>query len=567
MHFLGVHGLGLPVCLAVVVVAARPLEPRSLPTDPAKLQESLEREASGPGDEALWLIGMKATVHGPSTLYHQRQESSNRGFFVWLSDVHVDPNYSNTSAKCARKHGAIPGGRALPFATTGCDPPESLWASAVHAAARFGQDADFVLTTGDFVVHHPYKVVAPSLDVSSVISSTARILKDGFPWLGAESIIMGSQGNNDSPLDYELNVTTNDSSNPWLAECASDWQRVGVLSSRLAQTYSYGGYFETEVGGLRILSLNTIIYSVLHQPMEPLEPDPFGQFAWLRSRLLQAVREKRRVWIVGHVPPGTETFSYTALWREEYVREYLSLVEDPVLGNAIAAQLFGHVHADEFRVLRNAPAEAGPVLLTGALSPIYNSNPSFRLVEYDKTTGKLLNVKVFWAPVPKGDSGLQWRFGYDLTGTYPELRKSVEHSGGLTNDHFAQFQDSLWRSWNAGGKEFGTYATWYKTCSGNDLGCCTLYGKGPAALLSLATKHRYVAKYFCALNVSGEAGFGLCAERFSLTPLIKPIRTYKYHEWEDFEEARQSHWRSIVGMREKAPAGELCLHMISQAME
>ena len=49
-------------------------------------------------------------------------------------------------------------------------------------------------------------------------------------------------------------------------------------------------------------------------------------------------------------------------------REYL-YAQDPDLGSYVAAQLFGHIHACEFRLLSNAtnPGMMGPILLSGAL--------------------------------------------------------------------------------------------------------------------------------------------------------------------------------------------------------
>merc|ERR1712232_400959 len=134
------------------------------------------------------------------------------------------------------------------------------------------------------------------------------------------------------------------------------------------------------------------IYSVWHTPASShLPEDPFEQMAWLRQRLEAASAEGRSVWIVGHIPPGMETYGYTELWHQQYVKAYLNLVEDPKLGGCIAAQLFGHVHAEEIRVLPRAPPGAGPVLLMGAISPIFHNNPSFRLVEYDASTGRMLD--------------------------------------------------------------------------------------------------------------------------------------------------------------------------------
>ena len=85
----------------------------------------------------------------------------------------------------------------------------------------------------------------------------------------------------------------------------------------------------------------------------------------------------------GHIPPGIETFGYTALWYSNYLKTYRAIVTDHV--KTIAAQLFAHVHADEFRLLPGGGGGGGggggPIITTGAISPVYNNNPSFKLVE------------------------------------------------------------------------------------------------------------------------------------------------------------------------------------------
>ena len=81
---------------------------------------------------------------------------------------------------------------------------------------------------------------------------------------------------------------------------------------------SKGGFYESEVAtGLRVISLNTVIYSRWHAcvgPQKWIEPssdpqipddgcgaaaDPFGQFAWLRARLENARDLGIKVWITG----------------------------------------------------------------------------------------------------------------------------------------------------------------------------------------------------------------------------------------------------------------------------
>lgn len=78
------------------------------------------------------------------------------------------------------------------------------------------------------------------------------------------------------------------------------------------------------------------------------------------------------------------------------VDAYLKIVQDEGFAPVVAAQLFGHVHAEEIRI---GTGFGGPMLLSGALSPVYNNNPTFHLVEYDSSTGKLLDYMVYYTEI------------------------------------------------------------------------------------------------------------------------------------------------------------------------
>jgi len=259
------------------------------------------------------------------------------------------------------------------------------------------------------------------------------------------------------------------------------------------------------VGGLVLLNLATVMYSVLLIPAQT-EPDPFGQFAWLRQQLGEAAALNKTVWIVGHIPPGLETYGYTELWQPMYVKSYLDIVQDPILGKAIAAQLFGHNHKDEFRLLPAAPDGAGPVLVSSSISPVYDNNPSFKLVEYCPSTGKLLGFKVFYTELPRGDKKPEWRFGYDLLESYNTLQGSVAAGGGglrqLDVEAFA-------RTLSLGLDDWATYAKWYATDIRNALMDYTAVPEDTEEEANYKLIRR--RQYLCGIIISDQEAFESCA--------------------------------------------------------
>ena len=145
--------------------------------------------------------------------------------------------------------------------------------------------------------------------------------------------------------------------------------------------------------------LNTLVWSVHHKPNATLgggddddggaaragSDDPLGQLAWLDATLARLERAPARVLIVGHIPPGLDSYSFSPCWRARYARAYLAIVARRA--SVVVGQLFGHLHTDEFRV--SAPTTSGgggrgarapaPLLVVGSLSPVYDTAPSVRV--------------------------------------------------------------------------------------------------------------------------------------------------------------------------------------------
>ena len=119
------------------------------------------------------------------------------------------------------------------------------------------------------------------------------------------------------------------------------------------------------------------------------------------------------VYLAGHIPPSIGSYRHSQLWHEEYIQAFSTILNDytqgkynppeddstppPILGN-----FYGHVHTEEFRLFEygseskqddasSTEARVVPVLVTSSITPIYGSNPSYRLVEFSDDTGALLD--------------------------------------------------------------------------------------------------------------------------------------------------------------------------------
>ena len=409
---------------------------------------------------------------------------SEYGYFTWMSDLHGDPFYTSDIRQCRKK--SLLALKDQAFGAMGCDPPISLMISAASAAKAKGRETSFLLYTGDFSRHAIELMPDPHSNVSNVIGQVASVIKGHFADTPA---IFGALGNDDGMRNYFQLITSDQPANDWFVLVAERLSSSWSLGADAAKEYKYGGYFETRAGNLTILSLATVIYSVRHEPAQ-LEVDPFGQFAWLSHKLKAAVHDSRKVWIIGHIPPGIETFGYTELWHPVYLARYLEIVQDQILGSVIAAQLFGHVHKDEFRILPNPPPGAGPILLTASLSPVYYNNPSFKVVKYCKATGRLLDFEAF---VTKIAAELNWYSAYGFNSTFSGFRPE-----GLLMEDFLGLRDRLL----LGLREFELYSTWYTSDYPSELQHWTASPDDTQELSRQKLQRRH--QYACALTVQSQ---------------------------------------------------------------
>jgi len=200
----------------------------------------------------------------------------------------------------------------------------------------------------------------------------------------------------------------------------------------------------------------------------------------------------------------------------------------------VAAQLFGHVHMAEIRTLPNAPHGSGPILTSSALSPIFHNNPAFTVVEYDPSSGRMVNYKIYYAELSSGSQPLVWKLGLDAVASYEVLQGALANPGFLTNTAMQELGWELAR----GGSEWNTYAEWYSSLVPNDL----MYaGKHPllAKNLTLQAQRSYPEHYRCGTVISTQAEFYKCTNTTNpYLYLATPAKSASDHE-----AARAKAWR------------------------
>ena len=397
-----------------------------------------------------------------------------------------------------------------------CATPVSLYASAVEfmRAGRTGTaataGAPLVYFTGDFAEagsSYPcdgtVNMTVAQQQINSIISHGWLTLRVALP----NATILGTLGNHDaSPGD----VVYGDSRQSWLYDhCAALWapdlqHEPGALAS-----VRKGGWFATRpVPGLTVISLNINYWcdyilkpmdfvlkamefmlkmrdSVPRETQNPQTADPtssasklgVAQFTWLEAALGTAVATGDKVHILGHQPPGPNPPGPGDPWVAGAWPRLSRLVER--YRAHIQGLFFGHVHTDEWTLLRGCTGNGtnasvpGAVRCDGAAHTLLlpgvsltegfpATNPALRLLEFDPVTFALREAWTYYADLHAANAapqrGPQWRLAYQFTREYGLADLSVDSFERL-HAAFAQPGSKLWDKYH--GKAGGIYCTFY----------------------------------------------------------------------------------------------------------
>ena len=358
---------------------------------------------------------------------------AEKGKFLWFSDIHYDPLYSQAGAwftrgaECSANDAPSNGQRE-------CDSPLSLIQSTLRAAKDAMPSPDFILVTGDISRHGMDRLPSAEAALTDIFNQIGNTFKSAFP----RSSIVWCLGNNDAIADYYFDVDE-----PKVLRMAMDSNLKSFLAKSEVETFRRGGYFSRPMrNNVKIIALNTIIYSMNHQPRYSGD-DPLGQFAWLRKKLERIKAEGGHVMIVSHIPPATGSYRHSQFWQDRYLKQYLALVDE--YSETITAQLFGHLHSDEFRLLPLQSQSASPILLTSSVTPVFGGNPSFRVVEYDNTNGMVENYQTWYLDLNGSGSNATWQQLYNFQEAYgvqnmtTETMRSIADSIAANGDELEVF--------------------------------------------------------------------------------------------------------------------------------
>jgi hypothetical protein len=356
--------------------------------------------------------------------------------FIWLSDIHfnplADPKLADQLAEARVDEWAqiLASSQPEQFSGFTQDTNWPLLTSALGAIQRLNTDAPFTVVTGDIFVHHfreKFDGAAKEHDDAAYERFTVKTMQFLAGQLGnlaPGTPILFAPGNNDGDCgDYALqpNGAFLRDSSPIVAKM------LGTLSDDTSEKdwTSLGSYSVANPGVKhgRVIALNSVYFSPRYKnSCGAKSDDPARQeLQWLRGKLAEAKKNKDKVWLVFHIPPGVDGYSTSHpkgggpqttvfMWKPEYTEEFQRILRE--YHDTVTVSLAGHEHVDDFRLIGESL-----VLLAPGLSPNVGQNPAFRIVSF-KANGTLSDATTYYLSnlddvLEKAAPEWKLEFGYD----------------------------------------------------------------------------------------------------------------------------------------------------------
>jgi len=323
--------------------------------------------------------------------------NENLGRILHISDIHLDTRYhiggvdncvlGDTGMGCCRKYDIPkkPYGYASEWGNYNCDSPIKL-VNETFRWIRNNIHIDAIIYTGDAVDHH---------DVTQTIGYNLEEIETVFQLFHeyfSDIPLFHTLGNHDT---YPIDQTPPYIYSIFLNEYNSLNIKSGGLRSQ-NKTLLEGGYFYDyfNVGDskkkIKVISLNTMYYDTNNLFTKySKNNDIKGQWAWLDNELNKSSVAGEKVWLLLHIPPSNDKEDES--YKKRFI-SYLTKYKDTVV-----ATFSGHIHSDNYKLYFDRVGDlVGFGTIPSSIMP-NKINPSFRVIEYNKRDGKLLNYKQYYA--------------------------------------------------------------------------------------------------------------------------------------------------------------------------
>ena len=305
------------------------------------------------------------------------------GYFIQLTDIHMDEMYQpgtavdcDTPLCCEAQYGA---GSAAYWGEYKCDGNLPMFLSLMkELRTNWVPKIDFLVYTGDTPRHNIWNQTR-----EYNLGRERAVMDLLYSELGPSLKVYPSLGNHEAEPCDQFQPYPN---NTWMTyPVAQMWSRW--LPQEALSTVQVGGYYTISLSkALRLVVVNTQYYDLFNFWMLLDIKDPSAQLVWLEAVLANSRAAGQRVILVGHIPP----MAPATQWN--YGQRYIQLLEK--YADVLTAQLYGHTHRDSAHVMMDLATNSTPVLtafVAPSVTTFTDINPSFRVYEYDRATGEILD--------------------------------------------------------------------------------------------------------------------------------------------------------------------------------
>ncbi|MCU1348552.1 MAG: acid sphingomyelinase-like phosphodiesterase protein [Acidobacteria bacterium] len=357
--------------------------------------------------------------------------------FISISDLHFDPYYD--PSLMAKLEATDVSGWSAVFASSaiktpsayGADTNDPLLQSFLADLRIRAAGARFVTITGDLLGHHfPQDFQYYSSDKSaqayqSFVTKTVQYIASSIQAAVPNIPVFPVLGNNDADCgDYEITP------NGWFLQVFAKAWSPAVKSPTFVKQFSPTGHYAVAapMPDTLIVGVNSIFFSASYDNACGQEGTDYGkqELAWIGSQLAAAAKNRQRVWLLYHIPPGINVYSTThgpgicpepsLMWKAQYTAAFDALMVK--YAATVPVSLAGHTHMDDFRLLATAARPYAFIHITPGVSPIFTNNPAYEAISYAPATSTLTDYTVFYlslgAPQPA------WTTEYTFTTAYQQ---------------------------------------------------------------------------------------------------------------------------------------------------
>ena len=347
--------------------------------------------------------------------------------FIGISDIHLNPLFSCEQHKQ----------RPCKVAVLLTHYPANQWPTLLSVADQgrlsyYDQDSNFTLTRlalqkaaqvarqqrikfiilgGDLLTHDfrkqfydAYPKAKPK-QFTQFVLNTFLLLRNECRHYFQNIPVYFTLGNND-------NIAGNYIVEPnglLLHVLAKQWAPL-LLNSKnersFQKTFPKGGYYIISLPNktpLQFINLDSVLFTNKSPTIQMKEAAQI-QLIWLSSTLYKIQTQHHIAWIAMHIPPAVNYQHHLnennwdikekseLFWKKQDVRILFSLLRK--YHKLIQVILTGHLHIDG---MQSIVLPEGTIInsFIPSISPNINTNPSFKLYQYDEKTGVLTDTQTF----------------------------------------------------------------------------------------------------------------------------------------------------------------------------